>query len=154
MIDGTDDFRILIHTSFDIFSHRLSGHSHTVRIQQTFFIQFIHHCIDAAGLVQLLDISRACRCQMAQIRGLRTDLVGKAYIKIHSDLMGNRRQMQHTVGGTSKSHIHGQSIQNCFLCHDITGSDVSPVHLHHLHAGMFCQADTLGVDCRNRAVSF
>ena len=61
---------------------------------------------------------------MTEIRRLLADLVCQRDIKIKTDLMGDRRQMQHGIGGTSERHIHGQRIQHSFLSHDISRADV------------------------------
>ena len=91
---------------------------------------------------------------MAEVRGFCTDFIRKCNIKIHANLMSNRREMQHTVCGASQCHIYRQSIQDSFFRHNIQRSDILPVHFHYLHSGMFRQADTLRVDCRNRSVAW
>ena len=98
IVNRADNFRILVYTSLDIFSYGLSCNCHTVQIQKILFRQLVHYCVDTSGLVQILNVSRTCRCQMAEIRCFLTDLICECNVKIPADLMGNSRQMKHTVG--------------------------------------------------------
>ena len=66
----------------------------------------------------------SCRCKMAQVRSLCTDLIRNVYIQFNTSLMGDSRQMQHAVGAAAKSHIHGQGVAECCLGHDISRTDV------------------------------
>ena len=123
-------------------------------MKESLLIQFVHNCIYTACFIQVFHVCRACRCKMAEVRSLCTDLVCKADIKVHSDLMSDSRKMKHTVGRTSKCHIYRQGIQDCFLCHDVSRTDVSAVHFHNLHTCMFCKTDTFGIYSRDGSVSF
>ena len=87
----------------------------TSSIQQVLLIQLIHDRVYAAGLVQVFHVGRACRRQMAEVRGPCADFIGDVHIQVHTGLMGDGRQMQHTVGGASKGHIYGQGIHECFF---------------------------------------
>ena len=63
------------------------------------------------------------------------------------------REMQHTVRGTSKSHIHGQCIKYRILCHNIAGSDILSYKLHHLHTCMLRQLQSRRIYGRDRPVA-
>ena len=122
-------------------------------MEKSFFVQLVHDCVNTAGFIEIFHVSRACRCKVAEVRCLCTDLVCETDIKVHSHFMSDRRKMKHTVGRTSKCHIYRQGIQDCFLCHDVSRTDVSAVHFHNLHTCMFCKTDTFGIYCRNGSVS-
>ena len=150
---GADHLRVLILTSFDILTDRFPGHCHAIQVQKPQLTDLVHHCIHTAGLIQILHIGWASRRQMTQIRSSGTDLIGNIHIQLHPGLMGNRRQMQHTVGTAAQCHIHGQSIAKSRLSHDIFGADISFHHIHHRHARMLSQADPLRIYCRNGSVA-
>ena len=95
----------------------------------------------------------SCRCQMTQVRGLLTDTICKINLKIHSDLMGDRRKMQHTVGGAAQRHIYCQCVEDGIFCHNIAWSDVFSNQFHHLHARMFCKLQPCRIYSRDRAVA-
>ena len=67
--------------------------------------------------------------------------------------MGDGRKMQHTVGGAAQSHIYSQGVQERFLCHNVTGTDILFPQLHDLHACVLRKLDSLGVDSRNGSIS-
>ena len=106
----TDDLRVFVDTAFDILANGLSGCGHALGVQKSQFIQLVHNGINTAGLVQLLNVVVSCRSQMAEVRGLLTDGICHLRIQLYACLMRDGRQMQHTVGGTSKCHIDGQRI--------------------------------------------
>ena len=110
IVNWADYLRIFIDTSFDVLSQCLSGHSHTFCMKKSFLVQLIHHRINSAGLVEIFHVCMSCRSKMAQIRSFLADRIGKINLKIHSDLMCNRRNVQHTVCGTSQCHVHCQCI--------------------------------------------
>ena len=86
-------------------------------MKKSLLIQFVHNCIYTACFVQVFHVCRACRCKMAEVRSLCTDLVCKADIKVHSDLMSDSRKVKHTVCGASECHVYCQGIEDCFfLC--------------------------------------
>ena len=154
IFNRADNLWIPVLTVFNIFAHSLSCHCHTVQIQQIFFGKLIHHCIHTAGLIQIFNVSRTCRCQMAEIRCLCAHFICKGNVKVPSDFMGNCRQMQHTVGRTSKCHINRQGIHDRVFCHDVPRTDILSVHLHYLHTCVFCQFDPLGINSRDGSISF
>ena len=110
IVDRADNFRIQIYTIFDIFPNCFSCYCHTLCMKKSDLVQLIHNRINTAGLVEVFHVSRACRCKVAEVRSLLTDLICKADVKVHSDLMCDSRKMKHTVCGASKCHIYGKSI--------------------------------------------
>ena len=154
IVDWADNLRIQIYTVFDILAHCFSSYCHALCMEKSQLVQLIHNCIDTAGLIKIFHVSRASRCKVAEIRSLLTDLICKADIKVHSDLMCNGRKMKHAVCGTTKCHIYSKGIQNCLFCHDISWADVPSVHFHYLHSCMLCKTDTLGIYGRDGTVSF
>src|SRR5699024_3619767 len=130
IVDGADHLGIQVYTVFDVLAYCLSCHCHAVCVKESFFVQLVHHRIDAAGLIEVLDIGGACRSKMTEIRSFLADLICKTDIEIHSDLMSDGRKVKHTVGGATKGHIHGQSVQDRLLRHDVSRTDILPVHFH------------------------
>ena len=90
---------------------------------------------------------------MAQVRSLGGDLVGDLQIQFHAGFSCNSGQMQHSIRGAAQRHIYRQCILECFRCHNVSGTDIFLYQFHDLHAGMFCQTDTLGIYGRNRTVT-
>ena len=97
IIKRTDDFRIQVLAAPDIFANGLSGDGHAVQVQQILLGQLVHDCVYAACLIKILDVGRACRSQMAYIRGTRADLICDVHIQLHTCLMCDCWKMQHTV---------------------------------------------------------
>ena len=153
IVDRPYDFRIFIFTARDVLAHCLPGDCHAVCVEKSFLVQLIHDRVHAARLVEVFDICMPCRSEMAEVRGFLTDRIREVDLKVHADLMGDRREMEHTVRGTAQSHIHGQRVEDRVLCHDIPRPDVLPYQLHDLHTRMFCELQPCGIDRRDRAVS-
>ncbi len=154
IVNRTNYLRISINCMRYIFPYRLTCYSHTVRMKEPLLIQLRHHRIDAARLVKILHIGWACRRKVTQVRCLLTDTICKINLKIHANLMGNGRKMEHTVGRAAKGHVYGQCIQNCLLCHNIPWTEVLLPQFHNLHACLLGKTDSGRVDCRNGSVSF
>ena len=153
IVNRADNFRIEVYTVFDVFAYCFACYCHAFCMKKSFFVQLVHNCINTACFVQIFHISRTCRCKVAEVRCLCTDLICKAYIKIHTDFMSDCRKMKHTVGRTSKCHIYCQCVQNGFFCHDVARTDISAIHFHNLHTRMFCKTNTLGIYSRNGSIS-
>ena len=122
-------------------------------MEQVLLGQLVQHRIDAASLVQILHICVACRSQVADVRGACADLVDHIQVDLDAAFVGNCRQVEHTVGGAAQRHVCGQCIFESVCGHDVTGTDVLPVHIHNCHASLLCQLDALGVYCRDGAVA-
>ena len=98
IVDWTDYFRIFVFASCDIFSNCLSGYCHAVCVKKTFLIQLVHNSIYTTRFIQVFHICRTCRCKVTEVRSLFADSVCKINLKIHTDLMCDRRKVKHTVG--------------------------------------------------------
>ena len=90
---------------------------------------------------------------MAQVGGSGADLIGDIRVQLHARLVGDSRKMKHAVGGAAQGHIHGQGVDKRLFCHNVAGTDVLAVHLHHLHSGVLRKLDPLGVHRRDGAVA-
>ena len=110
IVDRADNLRIQVYTVFDILTYCFSGYCHTLCMKKSQLVQLIHDRIDTTGLIKIFHVGRACRCKVAKVRGLLTDFICKADIKVHSDLMCDSRKMKHTVCGASKCHIYCKCI--------------------------------------------
>ncbi len=154
MIDRVDDLRISDLAVFNQLADRFSVNRLAVKVQCTELRDLVHDGVDAAGLVQLFHIVRACRCQMTDIRRLLRKFIGYRNLKVDAALMRNGRQMQHGIGRAAERHIDGQGIHEGFLRHDVAGTDVLPDTFHDLHAGMLCQLQTGRIYGGNGTVAF
>ena len=122
-------------------------------MEQSFLVQFRHHRIYAAGFIQVFYVGRPCRCQVAEVRGLFADSIRKVNLKIHADLMGDRRKVQHAVGRAAQSHIYRQGVEDGILCHNVSWTDILLPQFHDLHACLLRETDPCRVDCRNGSVA-
>ena len=121
IVHGTDGFRIPVHRSLQILSNRLSRHSHQIGVEQSAVRQLLHHRLHAAGLIEILDVGRACGSQVAVVGGSGAHLVDGLQIHGHSRLVGDGQQVEHAVGAASQSHICGQSVLKSRRRQDIPG---------------------------------
>ena len=95
----------------------------------------------------------ACRCKVAEVRSLCAYLVSHVKVDIYAAFVGDSREMEHTVCGTSKSHICCKSVLKSLLCHDIERTDILSVEFHYLHTCLLSKLDTLGINSRDSAVA-
>ena len=90
---------------------------------------------------------------MAYVRRALADLIDLMEIKGDPCLMGDRKEMKGRVGGAAESHICGQGILQSLFCHDLARTAIHLQHLHDLHSGCLCKAQSLSVYSRDRSVS-
>ena len=90
---------------------------------------------------------------MAEVGSPVGNFIGDLHIDLHACLMGDGGKMEHGIGGAAQRHIHGKSVHESVLCHDIAGTDVLFDKFHDLHAGMLGKADPGGVDGGNCTVA-
>ena len=60
--------------------------------------------------------------------------------------------MEHTVGGATQRHIHGQGVHECLFCHNIAGADILADKLHNRHTRVLGQLNARGVHGGDGAV--
>ena len=153
IVDRTDDLGILIGHAFQILANRLAGRSQQRQVEQVATGQLVHNSRDATCHVQLFDVVRACRCQMAQVGHLGRQLVEQFQIDVNASLVCDCQQVQNGIGRAAERHLTGQRVAECLRGQDITRLDVLFKQLHDLHTGMLCQMDTCCMDSRNGAVA-
>ena len=90
---------------------------------------------------------------MTKIRSFSTDLISHIKIDLDSALIGDGRQMKHTVSGTAQSHIGSKSVPESFFSHDIQRTDILSYKLHNSHSGFLGKLDSFGINRRNSTVS-
>ena len=90
---------------------------------------------------------------MTEVRGLFADRICIGNIKVKSNFVCDCRQMQHRVGRTAKCHIHRQCVDDGFLCHDVSRTDVLAVHIHDSHTCMLGKFDSLRINSRDRTIA-
>ena len=153
IVHGTDDICVTVHRVFNVFTQRFARAGHDRCVEQVEFCQLFEHGINAARLVQILHIGVTRGGKVAEIRRFFADFVCHVKIKFHAALIGDGRQVQHAVGGAAQSHVGGQGIFNSALRHNVTGTDVFPDQLHHLHSGVLRKLDSCGIYRRNGTVA-
>ena len=153
IVDRTDNFRIQINSILDVLGHGLSGDRRNIQCEKVLLRKFLHDCIDAACLIQIFHVCRACRCEMAQVRCLRGNLVCDFHIDLDACLMCNCRQMKHCICRAAESHVDRQSIHKRFTGHDISRKNLVLYKVHDLVSGVLGKTDSGGIYGRNRSVA-
>ena len=153
VIERTDDFRITIDAVLRRLADGLTENRHTVSVNEAMLIKLVDHGIDSAGIHEILHVVVTRRCQMAEVRGTVGDLVDLMKIERNACLMCYRHEVQCGIGRAAECHIGGQAVLDGICGDDVTRADVLLEDLHHLHAGHLRETDTLGVDCRDGAVT-
>ena len=153
VVDRTDSLRVTVDAALDILAYGLACNSHAVGVDKSLFAQLVENCINSACFVEVFHVGVACRCKMAEVRSLGAYLVSHVKVDIYAAFVGDSREMEHTVCGTSKSHISCESVLESLLCHDIERADILSVEFHNLHTCLLCKLDTLGVNSRDSAVA-
>ena len=153
IVNRTDNLRIGVIAVCDVLADLLAGSSDLIQLDQILFGQLIHNCIDAACLIQLLNVGTACRCQMAQVRRAGRNLVQLIQIQLQTCLMCDGKQMKNRIGRTAQCHFTFQCVVDGLFGDDITRLDVLFQQLHDLHASMLGKLDAVGINRRNRAVA-
>ena len=97
-LDIFDDVMIEVLCLFQVFPDRLAGDGHQRIIDEAFLLQLLHHCLDTAGAIQIDDMIRSGRGQLAQIWcGLR-DLIDDVEVELDLRFLCDGKQMQHGIG--------------------------------------------------------
>ena len=153
IVNRTDNFGIPVDAAADVFTDILSGDRRKIQMQQSLLRKLRHNRIDAARFVQIFHVGRPCRCQVAQIRRARGNLIGDLHIDLDAGLVRDSGKMQHGIGGTAQRHIDCQGIFKGFLRENITRADVPAHQLHDLVACALGQTDSRRIDGGNGSVS-
>ena len=139
--------------SFDILPDGLSVRGNQRSIDQSFLVQLCDDSLHTACAVQVVHVRTACRCQVAQVRGLAAELVEDLHVQLDTGLVRDREQVQYGVGGAAQRHVACQRVTDGLLVDDLTGSDVLLNQIHDCHAGVLRQHDAVAVDSRDCAVT-
>ena len=143
VLNGTDNFGVLVNTAGNVFADGLAGCSHAVKVQQIFLGKLVHYRVNAARFVKFLNIGVTCGSKVAEIGSLRADVICNVKIDVYSAFVCNCRQVEHTVCGAAQSHIYGKSVHKRLFRHDVKGFDVLFKKLHNLHSRVLCKLYTL-----------
>ena len=125
-----------------VVAHGLAGDSHALQIDAALTGQFRHDSGNAAGAVQVHHVILAGGGKLAQIRRLAAHSIKNIQGKVQTGFPEHRGQVQHGVGGAAQRHIHSHGIGHGFFRHNVQRADAALEHFHHLHTGLFGQADT------------
>ncbi len=95
----------------------------------------------------------AGRCQVAEVRRLRADLVEHLQIHIHAGLVGDGQQVQNRIGRTSQRHVASQGVTDGLRIDDVSRLHILLHQIHDGHAGVLCQHDSSAGDRRDGTVA-
>ena len=153
IVDRADGLVVENLRALDVLPQGLAGDGGHIQVQQALLGQLGLHSRDAARLVQVGHMGRACGGQVAEVGRLGGNLVKELQINGAACLLGNRQQVQYRVGGAAQRHVTGQGVADGALVDDLTGGHAAVDHVHDGHTGVLCQLQTLGVNGGNRAVA-
>ena len=115
--------------------------------------ELAHDSGHTAHIVEVLDVQGPRRRDAHDVGRFLADIGPVGHRDRATGLMGDRREVEHRVGGTAKGHVDHHAVLDRVLVDQIEGRDVVLKQLHDLHAGMLGQTDALGVHGRDRAVA-
>ena len=153
ILDRTDNFRIAVDYALQVLADRLAGAGDERQVEEITLGQFLHDGRNAACHVKLLNVMRACRSQMTDIRHLAGQLVQGFQLQRNTCFICDCQQMQNRVGRTADGHLAAQRIAECLRRQNVARLDVLLDQLHDLHAGMLCQMNAGSRNSRSRAVA-
>ena len=152
-VQGSDHLRILDLRALDVFPHSFSRGRDALAVEQAFSRQLGHEGLDAAGLVEILDVVRAAGRHGAEMGHLASDLIEEFDVEIHSRRMGDRGQVQGRVRRAAQGEIHGYGVFESLPRKNIPRLNVLFHEIHDSPAGILGQAVPGGVYGWNRAVA-
>ena len=121
----TDDLLIL-RIRFEggkILFERLAGDGHAIAMQESRFKQHLHHRHDAPDLDQLRHEVLAAWLEVGKDRDTFADASEILKGQLHPCGVGDGKQMENGIGGTSECDDNGDRILKCLLGHDVEGAD-------------------------------
>ena len=110
IVDGTDDFGVLVDNTCDVLGNCLAGAGDEVGVEQTELVDLVHDGIDAACLVEILHVGSARGSKVAEVRSMGADFVGDVEVEVDTALMRDSREVKHGVGAAAERHIHCQRV--------------------------------------------
>ena len=109
---------------FEHFGNGLAGDGQAVAVQEAGFEQHFHDLRNAAGLVQIDREVFAAGLEVAQHRGFDADALEVVNRPLDAGRVGNRQEMQESIGRAAGGHDHGHSVFNGLFRDDVARLDV------------------------------
>ena len=153
ILERTNDLGVLVDNALEVLADRLAGAGDERQVEEITLGQLLHDGRNAACHVKLLNVMRACRSQMADIRHLAGQFVQSLKLQRNACFVCDCQQVQNRVGRAADRHLAGQRVAECCRREDVARLDVLLDQLHDLHAGMLCQMNTGSRNRRGRAVA-
>ena len=153
IFERTNDLGVAINHALQVLADRLAGAGDEREVEEAALRQLLHDGRNAARCVQLLDMVRTCRGEVADVRNFAGKLVERFELERNACLVRDREQMQNRVGRAADRHLAGQRIAECRRGQNVARLDVLLDQLHDLHAGVLCQMDACRGNGRGRAVA-
>ena len=94
------------------------------RVNEAQLVQPLHHRPQAAGIVQIHQAVLSRRVELDQVGDPVADVIHTLEIKFQAGLVGDRRQVQHGIGGAAQGHICDEAIMDGPLRHDLSGGEM------------------------------
>ena len=153
ILERTNDLGVLVDNALKVLADRLTGAGDERQVEEIALGQLLHDGRNAACHIKLLNVVRACRCEVTDIRHLAGQFVQGLKLERYARLVGDSQQVQNRVGRAADRHLAGQRVAECCRREDVARLDVLLDQLHDLHAGVLCQMNTGSRNRRGRAVA-
>ncbi len=140
LLNGSYDVVVTVYGCGDVLPDGLTRYCKAVCVEKPLLVKLLHYSPYAACLLQILHIGVAGGGKVTQVGCLCTYLIGNVKVYLYAALVGNGREMEHTVGGAAQRHIHRKGVHYGIVGHDVQGTDVLPPQLHYLHTCLLCKA--------------
>ena len=146
IIEGPDDLFVQNSCRLQIFTDRFTGDGHGFLIDDTQWTDPLHHRLNAAGCVKILDMMGACRRKFAEVGCFFAEGVKQIEIHLDACFVGNGRDVENGIGRAAEGHIHGNRIFKGGKGGNIPRFDILFQKLHDFHARFLGQATPGGMN--------
>ena len=153
IFERTNDLGVAVDHALQVLADRPAGAGDEREVEEVALGELLHDGRNAARHVKLLDMVRACRSEVADVRHLAGELVERLELERNACFVRDREQMQDRVGRAADRHLAGQCVAECSRGQNIARLDVLLDQLHDLHAGVLRQMNACGGNGRGRAVA-
>jgi hypothetical protein len=121
--------------ALEVFRHGAAGDGHAVAVHETVIEQRLHQKRDAAGFEHVLGDVSAARLEIGDVRRTLHDGGDVEEIELNAAFVGDRRQMQRTIGRAAGRSDDGGGVFKRLARNDVARADAAAQELHDLFAG-------------------
>ena len=123
-------------------------------MQQALVEQVFQHHRHPANTVEVGHVKLSAGFHVGDVGHACGDAVEVGQIEFDPHLVGNRQQMQHSIGGAANGIGEGDRVLKCLLREDVVGSKPGAQHVDHRHTCRFSVVHASAIDsgrrCRTR----